>query len=500
MKRSTFCLAIISLLLFSCTKKEEASPKPNIIFILVDDLGWKDVGFMGSTFYETPHIDALAKSGMHFTNAYAACAVCSPTRASIMTGKYPARIGITDWIRGRFSGVEVPENKQNPMGYDTFPKRKLLTPKNPWWMESAEITLAEVLKTAGYTTAHIGKWHLGFADWYPEKQGFDYNFGGTDYGQPPVYFDPYERGKFKIENLPGINPGEYLTDREADEAVSFIRAHADEPFYLNMWHYTVHTPLQAKEELIEKYKAKQAANPDLPQYREEDSMSARFRSREPLDAQKNPIYAAMIESLDDAVGSIVTTLDSLNLRENTIIVFFSDNGGHIVSTDNSPLRLGKGHAYEGGIREPMVVSWPQKIAPEAQSDYQISSIDFFPTLCNLAEVPIPENLQFDGLDFSDVLLGNDGPTRDALFWHFPHYWWGDKVKPYSIIREGDWKLIKRYETNSFELYNLKEDIGEENDLASKLTTRVEVMNEKLETWLAEMGARMPVGNPNVEVK
>ncbi len=486
------------LIFYTCSTTEKAFEKPNIIFILVDDLGWKDVGFMGSTFYETPHIDALAESGMHFTNAYAACAVCSPTRASIMTGKYPARMGITDWIRGRFSGVVVPEDKQNPIGYDTFPKRKLLTPKNPWWMELEEVTIAEVMKNAGYATAHIGKWHLGPTGWHPENQGFDYNFGGTDYGQPPVYFDPYANQKFRIENLPGRNPGEYLTDREADEAVNFIKQHKDQPFFLNMWHYTVHTPLQAKEELIEKYKNKQLESPHLPQYREEDLMSARFRSRKPLDAQRNPIYAAMIESLDDAVGSIMNTLDSLNLRENTIVVFFSDNGGHIVSTDNSPLRLGKGHAYEGGIREPMIVSWPKKINPSTKSDFQVSSIDFLPTLCQLAEVEIPDKLTFDGLNFSNVLLQKEAPKREAIFWHFPHYWWGQKVKPYSIIREGDWKLIKRYETSSFELYNLKEDIGEANNLAMELPEKVERMNQKLKKWLEETGAKMPLENPDFE--
>jgi arylsulfatase A-like enzyme len=489
-------LLFIWLTFQSCQSEPEKESKPNLIFILVDDLGWKDVGFMGSTFYETPNIDRLAKSGMYFTNAYAACAVCSPTRASILTGKYPARIGITDWIRGRFSGVEIPENKQNPMGYDTFPKRKFLTPKNPWWMELEEITLAELLKENGYTTGHIGKWHLGREDWYPEGQGFDFNAGGTDYGQPPTYFDPYTNNGFSIENLPGRDSGEYLTDREAVEAVNFIQSNVDKPFYLNMWHYTVHTPLQARADLIEKYKNKQAQNPELPQYREEDSMNARYRSREPLKGQRNPIYAAMIESLDNAVGDILSTLDSLNLRENTIIVFFSDNGGHIVATDNSPLRLGKGHAYEGGIREPMIVSWPAKIQPNTKSDFPISSIDFLPTLCNLSQTQITENQVIDGIDFSDILFGKGEPNRNTLYWHFPHYWWGNKVQPYSIIREGNYKLIKRYETDSFELFDLKDDIGESNNLAASMPDKVLDLNDKLEKWLVETGAKIPIENPD----
>lgn len=487
------------IVLQSCQNRPRIEEKPNLIFILVDDLGWKDVGFMGSTFYETPNIDRLAESGMHFTNAYAACAVCSPTRASIMTGKYPARMGITDWIRGRYSGIEIPENKQNPVGYDTFPKRRFLTPKNPYWMESEETTLAELFKKEGYVTGHIGKWHLGPNKWKPEGQGFDFNYGGTDYGQPPVYFDPYERNGFSIENLPGRDSGEYLTDREAFEAVNFIKTHADKPFYLNMWHYTVHTPLQAREDLIEKYKAKQVSNPNSPQYREKDTMNARYRSREPLDAQRNPIYAAMIESLDNAVGDILNTLDSLNLRENTLIVFFSDNGGHIVATDNSPLKLGKGHAYEGGIREPLIMSWPKKISSNTKSDFPVSSIDFLPTICNISNIKPSENQLIDGIDFSDVLFQESEPDRNTLYWHFPHYWWGDKVQPYSIIREGDYKLIKRYETDSFELFDLKNDIGETKNLTEVMPDKVNALNEKLETWLIEMNAKMPIENPNFEV-
>jgi arylsulfatase A-like enzyme len=313
-----------SLKLFA---NENTDKKPNIVFILVDDLGWIDTGCYGSKYYETPNIDKLAAEGMRFTDAYAACAVCSPTRAAVMTGRYPARLGVTDWIRARFQGGIIPENKKNPTEYIGGKNKKLLCPPNALWMELEEITIAEALKPVGYTSCHIGKWHLGADDWYPDRQGFDFNVGGCDFGQPPHYFDPYFRkGQGSIPTLEPRRKGEYLTDREADEAVKFIHNHKDKPFFLYMAHYTVHTPIQAKEDLIEKYKAKPPTN------------------------QKNPTYAAMVESLDDAVGRICSALDELDLAENTIIFFTSDNGGLLGPTNNAPLRSGKGFPYEGGIR------------------------------------------------------------------------------------------------------------------------------------------------------
>ncbi|MEZ4775127.1 MAG: sulfatase [Bacteroidia bacterium] len=491
-------VSLISFAFFSCGKNTEISSRqPNIVLVLVDDLGWRDVGFMGSKLYQTPQIDQLARDGMVFTQAYAACAVCSPTRASIMTGKYPARLGITDWIRGSASGVTIPPDRKNPAGYDTLPGMALLTPKNPWWMETSEITLAEALKAVGYTTCHVGKWHLGPQGWKPENQGFDFNYGGEDLGQPPAYFDPYEAGGLSIENLPGKKTGQYLSEREGEEATRFIREnHQNGPFFLNLWHYAVHTPLQAKEEVVEKYKALQIADKNLPDYRPEDDFAEHFQTKIPLDSQRNPIYAAMIESVDDVMGRILQTLDSLQIRDNTLIIFFSDNGGHIVSTDNSPLRMGKGFPYEGGIREPLIVNWPGKIKPGSRSNIPVISNDFFPTLSAIAGAP---QTTPDGLDLSPLLTGTGTIERENLYWHFPHYWWGDRVKPYSIVRSGDWKLIKWYEGPEYELYNLTQDMSEKQNLAPTMPQKVEEMDQLLEIWMESVGAKKPVPSPKLSL-
>lgn len=297
---------------------------PNIIIVHVDDLGWTDLGCFGSGYYETPHIDRLAGGGMSFTNAYAAAAVCSPSRAALLTGRYPARLGITDWIRASFNadawepGTPIPE-------FESVDSRRLSTPVNQPYLPHEEITLAEHLKPAGYVTAHIGKWHLGREDWFPDSQGFDYNIGGCDFGQPPSYFDPYQNERVKgIPTLPPRREGEYLTEREGDEAVGFIRSHKDEPFFIYYAPYAVHTPIQAKPAVEARYEAKVKTN------------------------QTNPAYAAMVESVDDAVGRIMATLEELKLAERTLVLFTSDNGGLMRVTDNAPLRDGKGSPYEVG--------------------------------------------------------------------------------------------------------------------------------------------------------
>ncbi|MHC4533017.1 MAG: sulfatase [Planctomycetota bacterium] len=461
-----------SLKLFA---NENTDKKPNIVFILVDDLGWIDTGCYGSKYYETPNIDKLAAEGMRFTDAYAACAVCSPTRAAVMTGRYPARLGVTDWIRARFQGGIIPENKKNPTEYIGGKNKKLLCPPNALWMELEEITIAEALKPVGYTSCHIGKWHLGADDWYPDRQGFDFNVGGCDFGQPPHYFDPYFRkGQGSIPTLEPRRKGEYLTDREADEAVKFIHNHKDKPFFLYMAHYTVHTPIQAKEDLIEKYKAKPPTN------------------------QKNPTYAAMVESLDDAVGRICSALDELDLAENTIIFFTSDNGGLLGPTNNAPLRSGKGFPYEGGIREPLIVRWPKVIKPGTISHEPVTSVDYFPTICQAAGVPLPNDRDIDGVSLLGLLKSNGtlDLNRHALYWHFPHY--RGKIVPYSIIREGSWKLIKRYEGKPFELFNLKSDISEENDLSQIFPKKTRQLDAKLRRWLRLTGAKLPKPNPNYD--
>ena len=440
--------------------------KPNIIMLLVDDLGWKDVGFNGSRFYETPNIDRLASKSMIFNNAYAACAVSSPTRASLQTGRYPARVGITDWIRARF---QVTGGKTDvPPPYEENGDRKLRTPSNPYWMDLEEVTIAELLKSRGYFTCHAGKWHLGPDDYYPEKQGYDVNIAGCDMGQPVNYFDPYSNKQgVTFPNLKPRREGEYLEDRLADELTEVIRKHKDQPFFVNMCYYAVHTPLMAKPETIRKYEAKNK-----------------------VDDQTNAVYAAMVEHLDDAVGKLIGVLEEENLMENTIIIFFSDNGGLLGSTDNKPLRSGKGYPYEGGIKEPMFVYWKNVIRPGSTCDLPVSSIDFLPTICSVTGTPLPPDRIVDGRDISPVFHGKQ-MKQIPLYWHFPHYRVKDIV-PYSIIRDGDWKLIKWYEGKTFELYNLKEDPSETNDLTSALPSRVKNLNRKLENWLERTGAKMPV--------
>ncbi len=490
-------IAILSLCWISCKREIQIPEQPNIIFILVDDLGWKDVGFMGSKFYETPNIDRLADEGMIFTEAYAACAVCSPTRASILTGRYPTRIGITDWIRGRYSGVVIPENRQNPSGYDTIPARKLLTPKNPYWMEHKEVTLAEMLKTKGYVTGHVGKWHLGPEEWSPLTQGFDFNAGGEDYGHPPSYFDPYTRGDFSIESLPSRNPGEYLTDREADEAVSFIEDNKDHPFFLYLCHYAVHTPIQAKPD-ISTYFINKAEKLGLPPLSESESALAISYHRSPLTGQRNPEYAAMIKSVDEATGKIMKTLDRLKLSERTIVVFFSDNGGHVVATDNNPLKLGKGFPYEGGIREPLIIKWPGVTQQGSKCEVPVISIDFLPTLCQAAGIQPPDSLLIDGVPLVPLLEESGTLEQRDLFWHFPHYWWSPSVKPYSIVRSGNYKLIKQWDYGIYQLYDLSKDMYEDNNLAEEMPEKVDELEKKLYRWFEETGAKLPLENPVYE--
>lgn len=463
---TSFFICSVSTMSFS----QQRDITPNIVLINVDDLGWTDLACYGSKYYETPNIDRLASEGMLFTNAYASASVCSPTRAAILTGKAPARTGITDWIRARFQGGTIPEDKSYHLKYEGNASHKLLTPSNPLWMELEEVTIAELLKQKGYTTCHIGKWHLGADDWYPEKQGFDYNIGGCDYGQPPSYFDPYYNNE-KMPGIPGLparKKGEYLEDRLADEAVNFITAHQDKPFFLNMWNYAVHTPIQGRADLVAKYEKKERTN------------------------QKSADYAAMVESVDETVGKIMRTLLRLNLDQRTLVIFTSDNGGLEANkaTDNDPLRAGKGYAYEGGIRVPMIIRWPGRIAPAATNDTPVISHDLFPTLCAAAGISMPDKGNIDGVSILPMLYGKKSLKRRSLYWHFPHYR-GDDIIPYSIIRDGDWKLIKRYEGKEFELFHLAADISEKNDLSGVEPEKVERMNKKLMRWLRQVNARLP---------
>jgi len=454
--------------------------KPNIVLVLVDDMGWTDVGCFGSTYYLTPNIDRLCRGGMKFTQGYAACAVCSPTRASIMTGRYPARVGITDWIHfhDRRAAAAAKAGK-NPEGFDPPRNRKLLTPICKFWLEHDEVTIPEMLKPLGYVSCHVGKWHLGPAGWHPDQQGFDYNFGGCRIGAPPSFFDPYSRsGKTAgIATFPPRKKGEYLTDRESEHATAFIEKHHDKPFFLYMAHYAVHSPIQAKKEIIAKYKARKTTN------------------------QKNPVYAAMVESVDQAVGKIMHVLDKHKLTDDTIFIFTSDNGGavHFPATDNAPLRKGKGYAYEGGIREPFIIRWPGKVKAGVVCDTPVCSIDLLPTIAAATGAKLPDKT-IDGLDITPLLRQTGGLKRKTLYWHFPHYWWGTRIKPYSIIRDGDWKLIRRYESGKRELYNLKDDLSEKTDHAAAMGEKVAELDAKLTKWLESVGAKLPKPNPEYKPK
>lgn len=462
--RAIAIACVFALAPITVSRAADDAPRLNYILFNIDDMGWTDLACFGSRYFETPHIDQLAASGMKFTDAYAACAVCSPTRAAIMTGRYPARVGITDWIRAKFQGGKA--GGANPTAYVGGKNGRLACPPNPFWLEHEEVTLAEMLKTVGYTTCHIGKWHLGPDDWFPEKQGFDFNFGGCDYGQPPSYFDPYKRkNQDGIPGLPARKAGEYLTDREADEAVGFITKHKEKPFFLYMANYAVHTPIQAKKEVTAKYEAKPKTN------------------------QKNAAYAAMVESVDDSVGKILGAVDELGLAGRTVVVFTSDNGGLLGPTHNAPLRSGKGFPYEGGIRVPLIVRWPGVTKAGSVSAVPVTSVDYFPTLVNSAGANVADGVVIDGMNLMPVLKGGDSLGRDAIFWHFPHY--RGKVIPYSIVRQGDWKLLKRYEGPTYELFNLKDDLSEAKDLAGEMPEKVKALDAVLVKWLEHTGAKLP---------
>jgi arylsulfatase A len=453
-------LAFWSLFCVNKAESAETPSVPNFVFILIDDMGWRDLGCYGNTFHETPHIDRLAAEGVRCTDGYAACPVCSPTRASILTGRYPPRYGITDWIPGR----------------KNFPNQKLLQGQNVLQLPLDEVTLAEALKPAGYVSASIGKWHLGGPEFWPDKQGFDVNIGGTQTGSPPGgYF------KFKTPSLQAKDDNEYLTDRLTDEALGFIEKNKDKPFFLYLPHYTVHIPLQAKKDLLAKYEKKAGAKPQ--------------------EGLCNPVYAAMIESLDDGVGRIVKKLDELKLTEKTVIVFTSDNGGLSVkegpftpATSNNPLRAGKGYLYEGGIRVPLIVRCPGTIKPGV-SDVPISSVDYFPTFLELANVKRADPRPIDGVSLAPLLKGTGKLPERALYWHYPHYP-NQGAKPGGAIRQGDWKLIEFFEDGKRELYNLKVDPSENSDLAGKMPEKAKELYQKLVQWGKQVNAQVPRPNPD----
>lgn len=439
---------------------EQTSRPPNVVLFLIDDLGWTDLGCYGSSFYETPHIDRLAASGLRLTSGYAACTVCSPTRAAILTGKYPARLHLTDWIAGH----------QRPYA-------KLRVP--PWrqYLPHEETTVAEMLADRGYVTCHVGKWHLGDEAYWPTTQGFQYNIGGNHRGQPPSYFFPYERPGIPLPGLSRGMPGEYLTDRLTDEALAFIDKHRDRPFFLYFPHYAVHTPLEAKADKIAKYQAK--ARADQPQH--------------------NATYAAMIESVDESVGRVMARLEALQLRDQTIVIFTSDNGGLELNqvTDNAPLRDGKGSAYEGGVRVPWIIAYPPLVAPGSVSDTPVMSIDVLPTLWELCSPRPGTPPPCDGISLAQLLRKPDHSFDRPLFWHYPHYHPGGAT-PYGAVRQGDWRLIEFYEDGRLELYNLREDLGESRDLAATHPEKRDELHRLLQEWRTAAGAQMPTPNPDYD--
>ncbi len=461
-----------------------AARRPNVVFILADDLGWRDTSLYGSTFCETPNIDALARRGMMFTQAYAAAPICSPTRASILTGLYPARLGITVPVchlpQVRLEETVAPKGR---------PDRKALECVSATRLKREYFTLAEALKEAGYATAHFGKWHLGAEPYDPLHQGFDVDIPHTSAPGPVGGY----LGPFKV--WPGHGePGEHLEERMSAEASRFIREHKDRPFYLNYWCFSVHSPWNAKQALIEKYRAK----------------------ADPKSGQRNPVYGAMVESMDQAVGRLMRTLDDEGVANNTIVVFFSDNGGvfwtpgdipgfmhpeynNLPVTSNAPLRDGKATVYEGGTREPCLVVWPGKVKAGSRSEQIVSSVDFYPTLLEATGVKPSQKPRLDGISFLPALEGKRAP-RDVVFCHFPHYS-GPGARPSSYVRKSDWKLIRFYfdsdeQTDRFELYNLRDDLSETKNLVAEHPDKVRELSMLLDGFLRDTGAVLPKKNPD----
>jgi len=450
-------LTLLALGLTGIVRTAPAAPIRNVVLIVADDLGAHDLGFTGSRFHRTPNLDRLAAEGMRFTQAYSACTVCSPSRAALLTGMYPARLKLTDWIAGHDN-----------------PTAKLRPPVWTQYLPTNQTTLADRLGSRS-TTMHLGKWHLGGAGFEPERRGFDINLGGGEKGQPPSYFAP-----FGVPHLKPDGPErEYLTDREGEEAAHFIAQHRERTFFLNYWPHAVHTPLQAPAELVEQYRAR-AGTVGGP--------------------QTNATYAAMLDRLDAAVGRILQAIADNGLTDSTLVIFTSDNGGLVLGkeppTSNAPLRAGKGSAYEGGHRVPLVIRWPGVTRPGSSSDVPVMGIDLHPTV--LAATGFPADYiatrGFDGVDLSPILRDPGARLDRSLYWHYPHYHPGGAT-PYAAIRSGDWKLIQNYENGRNELYNLAADPGESHDLGPEQPDRVMALARDLFAWQGKVGAQWPMPNP-----
>ncbi|VGO20384.1 sulfatase [Pontiella sulfatireligans] len=444
-----------------------ATEKPNFVFLLVDDLGWGDFGCYGAEFYETPNIDKLASEGMLFRNGYAACTVCSPSRAAILSGCYPARLHLTDWIAGHKK-----------------PYAKLAVPDWTMKIDHGRVLLPEALKEAGYATAFLGKWHLmpnGQPDMeqhYPTSHGFDINVGGREWGQPKgpgKYFSP-----FGMPNLDDGKPGDFLTDKLTDAAIDYLDAtDQQQPFLMYFAYYTLHGPIMAPAELVEKYKAK----------------AQTFDNRK--DEFLNPARAGMVEKLDDSVGRIMAKLDELGIADNTVVVLTGDNGGDNDKTTGG-FRDFKGFSHEGGVREPFVVKWPGKTKAGSTCDVPVIGTDFYPTLLEMAGLPQRPDQHQDGISIVPLLTGKEARLeRDQLFWHYPHY---HRTKPYGATRHGDWKLIEFFEDGKLELYNLANDPAEATDLAAAHPEKAQELLRELKAWRSSVDAQMMTDNPDYNPK
>jgi len=467
----------------------------NVIFIMADDLGYMDVGFNNpETFYDTPSLNGLAKESVRFTAGYAACPVCSPTRSSILTGQYPARTRNTDYF-GAPNGFadKLPEDPTDISqgNYRHHSKRPVLPAPYLTKLAASHTTLAEALKAKGYATMHAGKWHLGDEGSWPKDHGFDINIGGVRGGGPysgDKYFSPYDN-----PNLPNGPKGEHLPDRLATEVSKFIATNKDKPFFVYLPFYSVHTPLMAPKPLVEKYNAKA----------EKLGLKAEFEPEFPRKnrtVQEHAIYAGMVESMDSAVGKVLKALDDNGVADDTIVIFFSDNGGLSTSegspTSNLPYRAGKGWAYEGGVREPLIVRWPGKGKKGVSCDVPVISTDFFPTILEACGFDLMPKQHVDGTSFAKLVEDPEAKhNREPLFWHYPH--WGNQGGiPNSAIRDGDWKLIRYYYKKEPELFNLAKDRGEQTNLAEKEPKKFAELNAKLDAMLKETDALLPVKNPN----
>ena len=449
----------------------DAAKRPNLILILADDLGWSDLSCYGNDLHQTPNLDRLAKQGVRFTDAYSASPVCTPTRAAILTGLHPARLHMTIW---RESAL----NRGN---------RKLLQPVCLDSLPLKYVTLAEVFKQAGYFNAHIGKWHLGRAESYPQAHGFHVNIGGTLWGAPQTFWYPYNGdGYFRDwRYVPDLEPGnedDYLTDRLTDKALATMeeQVKVSRPFYLNLWYYSVHTPIEGKPELVDFYQKK--IKPD--------------------SVRKNPHYAAMVHSLDKNVGRVLAKIDELGIIDNTFVIFTSDNGGYInkcklnrelVVANNAPLRSGKGSCYEGGVRVPLIVRGP-KLAQDRVSSEPVYAPDLYPTLLRAAGLFDQSKADLDGTDLTPLLRNPDASLeREALYFHYPHYY--QTTTPVSAIRKGNWKLLEYFEDGRLELFNLKQDPGEARNLSTDRSALARELRANLDDWRKKVGAQLPEVNP-----